>query len=99
MKIALASAKCVDRDVEHNLAQMEKFLHRAKEQGAELICFPEAFLQGFYALDWDYAADRERAVSTDGPVLARLKELTRGPVGLPGAVPAGPGPTLLAGVH
>lgn len=34
-------------------------------------------MQGFDALDWDYAADRDRAVSTDGPVFARLRELTR----------------------
>lgn len=76
MKIALASARFVNRDLNHNLAQMERFMRYARSQGAELVCFGEAFLQGFDAFVWDYSADRPLAVSVGGEVFHQLRRLT-----------------------
>ena len=50
MKIALASARIVDRDIKYNLSRMEHYMTEAKGSGADLVCFGEAFLQGFNAL-------------------------------------------------
>ena len=53
LKIALASAKFINKDVTHNLIEMEKFMCIAKENGADLVCFGEAFLKGFDSLCWN----------------------------------------------
>ena len=62
MKIALASARIVDRDINYNLSQMERYMKEAKAMGADLVCFGEAFLQGFNALSWQYEEDKKIAV-------------------------------------
>lgn len=77
MKIALASARIVDRDIKHNLAQMERYVKKAKAEGAELVCFGEAFLQGFNALSWKYEEDKEIALTTSSSVFAKIKKLTK----------------------
>lgn len=76
MKIALASAKIVDRDMEANLACLAGYMKAAKKEGAELVCFGEAFLQGFNALCWEYEKDRNMAVSTSSPVFERIQKLS-----------------------
>lgn len=76
MRVALASARIVDGDTGHNLAQMERYVKEAKAKGAELVCFGEAFLQGFNALSWQYEEDRKTALSVDSPEFARIKALT-----------------------
>ena len=63
MKIALASASVQNGDVAHNLTQMAKYISQAREQGAELVCFGEAYLQGFHSLTWDFEADQNMALS------------------------------------
>lgn len=77
MKIALASARIVDRDIEHNLKQMERFMRQAKAENATLVCFGEAFLQGFGALTWNYEKDREIAISTSSKEFSYIKSLTK----------------------
>lgn len=77
MKIALASARIVDRDINHNLSQMEHYMKEAKQTGADLVCFGEAFLQGFNALSWQYGEDQEIALSTASPVFTQIKTLTK----------------------
>ena len=62
MKIALASARTVDRDIAHNLSQLERYTKEAKAAGADLVCFGEAFLQGFNALSWQYEIDKTIAL-------------------------------------
>lgn len=64
MKVALASARIVDRDINYNLSQMEKYMKVAKVMGADLVCFGEAFLQGFNALTWQYEEDKKIALPT-----------------------------------
>lgn len=46
MKIALASAKFINNDIAYNLHQMERYARRAKDSGADLICFWRNFLTG-----------------------------------------------------
>ena len=64
MRIGLASYPFVNNDVDHNLAQMEAALRLAQGK-VELLCFGEAFLQGFDALRWNYADDKHIALPID----------------------------------
>ena len=77
MKIALASARIVDRDVDHNLSQMERYMKEAKANGADLVCFGEAFLQGFHALSWRYEEDRKIALTVSSREFTQIRTLTK----------------------
>lgn len=77
MNVALASARFANGNVTFNLSQMERFAEMARNQGADLLCFGEAFLQGFDAFVWRYDADRKMAVSTDSPCFDRIRGLSR----------------------
>ena len=77
MKIALASARVRDQDLAFNLTQMAKYLSMAKEQGADLVCFGEAQLQGFDSMTWDYETDRTMAVSCSSGMFQILAGWTR----------------------
>ncbi len=72
--IALASAPFVNGRREENLRTMLAFMEEAAENGADLICFGESFLQGFDTLCWDYAADRDVAVTVDSSEVRRIRE-------------------------
>lgn len=63
MKIALAGAAFRNGDPLFNTARIRHWMTFAKAQGADLVCFGEAFLQGFDAFSWDYENDRQIAVS------------------------------------
>lgn len=78
MKIALTSARIVDRNIYHNLSQMEHYMKEAAANGADLVCFGEAFLQGFNALSWQYEEDKEIALATSSREFAQIKALTKG---------------------
>ena len=73
MKIGLAAYECRANDVEFNLAQIERAL--AASGDAELVCFGEAFLQGFAAVTSDYAADIGLAVEQGSEPIARIAEM------------------------
>ena len=77
MKIALASARIIDRDVPHNMAQMKHWMQEAAAAGAELVCFGEAFLQGFNALTWQFDEDRHIALPADSPEIVQIRSWTR----------------------
>ena len=77
MKITLAAARHINRDIPYNLAGMERFMRKAAERGAELVCFGEAFLQGFDCLNWDFEADRGMAIPTQGSVFSHICMLTK----------------------
>ncbi len=77
MKVALASARFINGDIPHNLLQMRRFASWAKTAGADVVVFGEAFLQGFDGFVWEYEADREMAITTDGPVFAQLKAISQ----------------------
>ncbi len=72
MRIALASARFINRDITFNVGQMDRYIREAKAQGAELVCFGETFLQGFHAMTWDYARDRQAAVTMDSELFQGL---------------------------
>lgn len=76
MKIGLASYEFRNHDVAFNISQMEKALKYAQGK-VNLLCFGEAFLQGFDALSWEYERDKDIAVSTDSEVMGRLCALSR----------------------
>lgn len=77
MKIALASARIVDRDIPWNLSQMERYMKQAKAGGADLVCFGEAFLQGFNALTWNFEEDKFIAIPTSAPEFAQIGKWTK----------------------
>ena len=74
MKIGLASYECRMNDMDFNLDQIEKALIASED--ADLVCFGEAFLQGFAAVTSDYATDIERAVALDSLPMAKIRELS-----------------------
>ena len=65
MKIALASARIVNRDLKYNLSQMEHYMVDAKKENADLICFGETFLQGFDSFSWSFETDKTIAISAN----------------------------------
>lgn len=76
MKIGLASYRFINGNVPYNVEQMEKAM-RAASGKADLLCFGEAFLQGFDALSWKYEDDRYAAVPADSPVMEQLCRMAR----------------------
>jgi Predicted amidohydrolase len=75
MKVILASKKFINNDVDYNLKVILETMDEARNLGAELVCFGEAFLQGFDALCWtDYVRDLEVAVSIDSDIMETIKE-------------------------
>lgn len=77
MNIALASARIVDRDIRHNLSQMERCMKEAKAGGAELVCFGEAFLQGFNALTWHFEENKSVALPVSSNEFEQIKAWTK----------------------
>ena len=75
MKIGLAVYESRNGDLEFNISQIEKALQAACGS-VDLLCFGEAFLQGFDSLSWQFQRDRELAVSRDSETMRRLCELT-----------------------
>ena len=75
MRIGLASYPFVNNDVDHNLAQMEAALRLAQGK-VELLCFGEAFLQGFDALSWNYDDDKYIALSADSEPMQYAARMT-----------------------
>lgn len=76
MKIALASARFVNNNIPYNLSQIRRHMEDARQKGADLICFGEAFLQGFDAFSWQYETDKDIAVSTDSALFLSLCDMT-----------------------
>ena len=72
-KLALAQMECVVGDKEANLAKMEEMAKRAREEGAELIIFPELALTGYVCRDLLY----ELAEPIPGPSTERVAEIAR----------------------
>ena len=75
MRIGLVSYRCENRDIAFNMRQIGRAM-RACAGKADLLCFGEAFLQGFDALSWDYETDREIAVEQSSEPIATLREWT-----------------------
>ena len=75
MKIGLASYEFINRDMEFNISQIEK-ASEAVQGSVELLCFGEAFLQGFDALTWKYGEDMRVAVASDSDIMKRICDIS-----------------------
>ncbi len=75
MKIGLAVYRFINNDIAFNMSQMEKAM-KAAQGKAELLCFGEAFLQGFDAMNWNYEHDREVAVTQDSDIIRSIRAMT-----------------------
>lgn len=75
MRIGLASYRSKNKDVTFNLMQIERAMRKVQGK-VDLICFGEAFLQGFDSLCWDYDIDKDMAVEVESPTIRQLAEFT-----------------------
>lgn len=75
MRIGLVSYRCENRNTAFNMKQIELAMQRS-EGKADLLCFGEAFLQGFDALCWDYEADKAAALELSSETISRLRYWT-----------------------
>ena len=75
MRIGLAAYRCENGNTEYNLKQIERALAESCGQ-VDLICFGEAFVQGFDSLTWNYGVDKETAIDAASPEFRRLCELS-----------------------
>ena len=57
------------------MSQIELAMKRSQGK-ADMLCFGEAFVQGFDALCWAYDADRETALELSSEPMMRLREWT-----------------------
>lgn len=70
------------RDLEQNYRLIGQLLQEAREQGAELVCFPEASLGGYLSSLGNHGDTRPNiarslppAITLDGPEIRRVQEL------------------------
>ncbi len=75
MRLGLVSYLFENRNTAFNMSQIGKAMERMKGK-ADLLCFGEAFLQGFDSLCWDYEADREIAVELSSKEISQLRRWT-----------------------
>lgn len=75
MRIGLVSYRCENRNVAFNMKQIELAMKRA-EGKVDLLCFGEAFLQGFDALCWDYDSDTTIALDLSSDTIFKLRNWT-----------------------
>lgn len=76
MKICMAAVEQRE-DIRFGISQIQKYAQIAASRGAELILFPEAFLQGFEGLTFAYQKDIEIAVSAQGAEIAEIRKICR----------------------
>lgn len=72
MRIGLASYRCENKNIEFNMSQIELALKQSKDK-VDLLCFGEAFLQGFDSLCWDYDIDKSIAIELSSDIITKLK--------------------------
>ncbi len=75
MLIGLVSYQCKNRNTAFNMKQIELAMQRSKGK-ADLLCFGEAFLQGFDALCWDYETDKAIALDISSETISQLRSWT-----------------------
>lgn len=75
MRIGLASYRCENRNIAFNMKQIELAMKRT-ERKVDLLCFGEAFLQGFDALCWDYDSDKTIALELSSETISQLRNWT-----------------------
>jgi predicted amidohydrolase len=73
IKIVLAQISCRREDKDENLAKIEKYTMKAKEQGANLVVFPELSLTGYVVRDQIY----ELAETVPGRSTKKIEQLAK----------------------
>jgi predicted amidohydrolase len=73
IRLALAQISSKRENKEENLAKFEKITQKAKEQGADLVIFPELSLTGYVVRDQLY----ELAEPIPGPSVHRMEEIAK----------------------
>jgi len=76
MRIALASYEFRNKDISFNLHQIERGMEAVCGK-ADLLCFGEAFLQGFDALCWDYQTDLMMAIPQKSELVDSICNLSK----------------------
>lgn len=76
IKIALAPFKFENNNISYNMAQIDEALKRASGK-SDIVCFGEAFLQGFDSLSWNYDKDKSIALSKDSQIVLKICEKTK----------------------
>lgn len=76
MRIGLVSFVCKNSNISFNMTQIERAIREAQGK-ADLLCFGEAYLQGFDSLCWDYMIDKEMAVELDSENILELCRLSK----------------------
>lgn len=71
MRVGLASFRCKNGDIPFNMSQIEKAIRKAQGK-VDLLCFGEAYLQGFDSLCWDYTIDKAMALEQTSATIAQL---------------------------
>lgn len=75
MRIGLVSYRCEDNNIPFNMSQIELAMKRFAGK-VDLLCFGEAFLQGFDALCWDYETDKFIALALSSGPITQLRNWT-----------------------
>ena len=75
MRIGLVSYRCENRNLSFNMSRIEQAMKRS-EGKADLLCFGEAFLQGFDSLSWKYEADQSVALELSSEPVRQLRNWT-----------------------
>ena len=76
MNIGLVQYRFINGDIEYNLEQIEKACKFYGDK-VDLLCFGEAFLQGFDGLSWDYEKDKDIAVSIYSDEIDRICKMSK----------------------
>lgn len=61
----------INNDLTYNLKQIKDAIFLLKDI-AQLICFGEAFLQGFDSLTWEYTKDEKIAIALDDSIIQEI---------------------------
>ena len=75
MILGLAAYKFINNDIKFNISQIEKAVQSSKN--IDMLCFGEAFLQGFDAFNWNYKNDKNIAISKNSNVMKTLEKLSK----------------------
>lgn len=77
MKIALASKEFVNKDIQKNISTIIETMIIAKQNNADMLCFGEAFLQGFDSLSWDYESDKKIALKLSSTPIKTIAQAAK----------------------
>lgn len=75
MKLGLAAYKFINNDIEFNIKQIETAI--ILSENIDMLCFGEAFLQGFDAFTWDWENDKNIAISKESNIMKRLEKMSK----------------------